>query len=168
MTFGPLSFVMWNGWSLCLWIQLEETKFDNQGELAHRLLLSSCPFAQKMIHSGVTENTSFEHFPVCYNQLRYIVDKVNVFTLPCHHCRFWDIRRLVLIFGAFWSFFRQSRMFPSIRECTRARWESFPQQRKSKIAIYHRAQRSKFEIRNSSSCFSCLLLRTIHQYRWIA
>ena len=32
---------------------------------------SSRPFAQKMVHSGVTENTSFEHFPVCYNQLRY-------------------------------------------------------------------------------------------------
>ena len=32
---------------------------------------SSRPFAQKMVHSGVTENTPFEHFPVCYNQLRY-------------------------------------------------------------------------------------------------
>ena len=47
-------------------------------------------------------------------------------------------------------------MFPSIRECTRARWETFPQQHKSKIAIYHRARRSKFEIQNSSFILASL------------
>ena len=86
----------------------------------------------------------------------FIVDKVNVFTLSCHHCRFRYIRQLELIFGAFWSFFKQSRMFASIRECTRAHPETFPQQRKSKIAIYHRARRSKFEIRNSSFILASL------------
>ena len=34
----------------------------------------------------------------------------------------------------------------------------FPQQRKSKIAIYHRAQRWKFEIQNSYSCLLLLLV----------
>jgi len=47
-------------------------------------------------------------------------------------------------------------MFASIRECTRAHPETFPQQRKSKIAIYHRARRSKFEIRNSSFILASL------------
>ena len=136
---------------------------------------SSHPFAPKKWDQGgvlKTRRSSTSRYATTnFNTSKIyfvVVDKINVFTLSCNHCRFRDIRRIELIFGVFWSFFRQSRMFPSIRECTRARWETFPQQRKSKITIYHRAWRSKFEIWNSSSCFSCLLLRTIHQYRWIA
>ena len=65
-----------------------------------------------------------------------------------HHCCFWDMRRLVLILGVFWSFSRQSQMFSSIHECTRAHPESTVQHKMQnhKIVIYHRARRSKFEI----------------------
>ena len=40
-----------------------------------------------------------------------VADKINIFTLSCYHCRFWDIRWIELIFGGFWSFFRQSCFF---------------------------------------------------------
>ena len=55
---------------------LDLVNYITKGSLVKVSLLiayyfSSRLFAQKMVHSGVTENTSFEHFPVCYNQLRY-------------------------------------------------------------------------------------------------
>ena len=43
-----------------------------------------------------------------------------------------------------------ARMFASTHECTRAHWESTVQCKTHKIRINHRAQRSKFAIRNAS------------------
>ena len=92
---------------------------------------SSHPFAPKKWDQGgvlKTRRSSTSRYATTnFNTSKVyfvVADKINVFTLSCHHCRFRDIRRIELIFGVFWSFFRQSRMFPSIRECTRAHPES--------------------------------------------